>query len=173
MVELILFFLVCIYLLFLFFAKHKIKEIFTLINSLPKVQENRVKNGPPIGSKAANFSLQTITGELYTLDHFLNSHSFFLVIHEKCSLCSRHINDFVTASETSYFKNYNFVIISVGTNFDETLKDFSLPILKADSKFLFDYNLKLYPTFIYINQKGLVGGIPPYVNEFKNLVPTF
>lgn len=180
---LILFIVVTLFILCLYFVllnSINLNSLKTMVNKMPKRIKTQIENAPKVGAIAPFFNLNTIDNKSYTSVQLFKKPTVLLVASDSCPYCSIHLQDFLIAvKEYSKGQQYNFAIIikryKDDLNFFNELsasikdKQISIPVLISNEEFIKNYKLRLFPTFIFVTEKGYVGSIPRFTHEFPRI----
>ncbi|MFN3365100.1 redoxin domain-containing protein [Exiguobacterium sp. s142] len=92
-----------------------------------------------------------------------------LIVNTGCGVCSTDVEDFAKES-INYSQHYNFVLITneISDQYNLNLEHKFNEILVIDEKFLTDYQIQRYPTFILINTFGQIVATPAFTHQFKD-----
>ncbi|WP_395761266.1 peroxiredoxin family protein [Bacillus sp. 3G2] len=126
--------------------------------------------GLPINSIAPNFSLESITGHIVNLEDLCDKPVILLISADGCEACSLDVVEF-TEEAKRYEDKYNFVLI-IATPDPTTLNTIALEerenlkVLLATMDFIKAYNITMFPTFLFLDERGTVLGLPFMVNQF-------
>ncbi|MBO1628371.1 peroxiredoxin family protein [Bacillus arachidis] len=133
-------------------------------------QSSSDSRGLPINSIAPNFSLESITGHIVKLEDLCDKPVILLISADGCEACSLDVIEF-TEEARRYEDKYNFVLI-IATPDPTTLntttfeEQENLKVLLATMDFIKEYNITLFPTFLFLDERGTVLGLPFMVNQF-------
>lgn len=148
----------------------RMKLLQTLVDLPEREQESQI-NGPGlVGEIAPNFSLQSISGKIFTLGDLLNKPLILLVVDVHCQFCSLDIKEF--HEEASLYKDkFNFVLI-VNNPINQNskighLEESSFLTLLGSPEFIKEYNIQLFPTFILINMQQQIAGLPRVTADLR------
>lgn len=116
------------------------------------------------GTKAPVFELVNSIGGEVSLDDFTGNFLLIAFVKENCRMCEFHMP---LLKELKNELGFQMLTIVAGNEFYQTLKiadeeEINWPIAKTDNNILLleDYNIRTYPSYIFINPDGTIA----YVN---------
>ncbi|WP_242143065.1 MULTISPECIES: peroxiredoxin [unclassified Bacillus cereus group] len=153
------------------FTNLSLKNLHSKLHTIQSAKQNNMtSNSLPINSIAPSFSLETVTGNIVTLEELQDKPVILLIAADTCDACSLDIIEF-REEVRKYGDNYNFVLI-VATSDPTTLNNMkyveetNLQVLLATMNFMKDYKISMIPTFLFLDERGTVLGSPYIVNQF-------
>ncbi|MED2039882.1 redoxin domain-containing protein [Bacillus wiedmannii] len=153
------------------FTNLSLKNLHSKLHTIKSAKQNTMaSNSLPINSIAPKFSLETLKGNIVTLEELRDKPVILLIAADTCDACTLDIIEF-REEVRKYGDNYNFVLI-VATSDPTTLNDMqyveetNLQVLLATMNFMKDYKISMIPTFLFLDERGTVLGSPYIVNQF-------
>lgn len=143
----------------------------TLVDLSEREQGSQIKNGPGlVGEVAPNFSLQSISGKIFTLKDLLKKPLILLIVDVHCQYCSLDIKEF--SEEASLYKDeFNYVLIvnnPINQNLNiEHFEESPFLTLLGSPEFMKDYNIQLFPTFLLVNMQQQIAGLPRFTTDLR------
>lgn len=91
------------------------------------------------------------------------------MVNTKCDICSTDVKEFYEAA--AKYKFINFILIVSGPKelLESTQSANGISVLCANEKFLIDYSITGFPTFIVISKSREIFAKPPFVKDFQHI----
>ncbi|MED1270908.1 TlpA disulfide reductase family protein [Bacillus mycoides] len=153
------------------FTNLSLKKLHSKLHTIKSAKQNTMaSNSLPINSIAPSFSLETLTGNIVTLEELRDKPVILLIAADTCDACSLDIIEFREEAR-KYGDNYNFVLIVATSdptmlNNMDFVEETKLQVLLATMNFMKDYKISMIPTFLFLDERGTVLGSPYIVNQF-------